>query len=178
MTSTSYGYDGVDRLASSTASSGEKNTYAYDPAGNRTGWTCSGAADGNFSQTAAFNDSNQLTRSNTSGAGRGVSGGVASYSYDRAGNRVSQSVAETTANVFDGTSMPQSTSSTQGTTTLVRDAAGALAEHVTASGEATWDLLDGLGSTIAGITGASITQLASCDDWGGQAFESNGWDAP
>ncbi|UAJ79320.1 RHS repeat-associated core domain-containing protein [Leifsonia sp. ZF2019] len=223
VTSTSYGYDGVDRLASSTVSSGEKNTYAYDPAGNRIGWTRTGAADGNFSLSAVFNDANQLTRSNTSGAGRGVSGGVASYSYDRAGNRVSQSVAGvgsslsynasgqatqvsrdgrstsyaydglgrqasstdqtkygsvTTANVFDGTSLVQSVSSTQGTTTVVRDAAGALAEHVTASGEATWDLLDGLGSTIAGVTGGSVTQLVSYDDWGGQAFETDGWDAP
>ncbi|MFJ3394670.1 RHS repeat-associated core domain-containing protein [Leifsonia aquatica] len=223
VTSTSYGYDGLDRLTSSKTTSGEKNTYSYDPAGNRTGWARSGAADGNFSQSASFNDANRLMQSVTSGSGRGVSGGVASYSYDGAGNRVSQSVAgvgtlfaynasgqatqvardgrstsyaydglgrqasstdqskygtQTTSNVYDGTSLVQSTSSAQGTSTLVRDAAGSLAEHVSANGEATWDLLDGLGSTIAGVTAGSITQLASYDDWGAQDFETNGWDAP
>ncbi|WP_231919705.1 RHS repeat-associated core domain-containing protein [Leifsonia sp. 467MF] len=55
---------------------------------------------------------------------------------------------------------------------------GALAEHVTANGEATWDLLDRLGSTVAGATGASITQLSSYDDWGSQQFETTGWSAP
>ncbi|WP_313542400.1 RHS repeat-associated core domain-containing protein [Leifsonia aquatica] len=223
VTSTSYGYDGLDRLTSSKTTSGEKNTYSYDPAGNRTGWARSGAADGNFSQSASFNDANRLMQSVTSGSGRGVSGGVASYSYDGAGNRVSQSVAgvgtsltynasgqatqvfrdgrstsyaydglgrqasstdqskygtQTTSNVYDGTSLLQSTSSTQGTSMLVRDAAGSLAEHVSVNGEATWDLLDGLGSTIAGGTGGSITQLASYDDWGAQKFETEGWSAP
>ncbi|MFF2051895.1 RHS repeat-associated core domain-containing protein [Leifsonia sp. NPDC058194] len=222
-TSTSYGYDGLDRLASSKTKSGEKDTYAYDPAGNRTGWTRTGAKEGNFSQTASFNNANQLTQSVTSGSGRGVSGGVASYSYDGAGNRVSQSVAgvgtlfsynpsgratqvtrdgrstsyaydglgrqasstdqtkygtETTARVYAGASFLQSTSSTQGTTTVVRDSAGSLAEHVTASGEASWDLLDGLGSTIAEVSAGSITQLASYDDWGGETFETDGWSAP
>ncbi|MBB2967765.1 YD repeat-containing protein [Leifsonia aquatica] len=158
VTSNSYGYDGLDRLTSSKTTSGEKNTYSYDPAGNRTGWARSGAADGNFSQSASFNDANRLMQSVTSGSGRGVSGGVASYSYDGAGNRVSQSVAgegtsfaynasgqatqvardgrstsyvydglgrqassadetkygtQTTSNVYDGTSLMQSTSSAQ-----------------------------------------------------------------
>ena len=61
---------------------------------------------------------------------------------------------------------------------LVRDAAGALAQHVSATGGATWDLLDGLGSTVAGASGGSITQLTSYDDWGGQEFSSGGWSAP
>jgi RHS repeat-associated protein len=85
---------------------------------------------------------------------------------------------QTTSNVYDGTSLIQSTSSAQGASTLVRDAAGSLAEHVSANGEATWDLLDGLGSTIAGGTGGSITELASYDDWGAQRFETDGWSAP
>ncbi|MFF2051893.1 hypothetical protein ACFVU2_09870 [Leifsonia sp. NPDC058194] len=46
-----------------------------------------------FSQTSTFNNANQLTQSNTFSSGRGVSGGIASYSYDGAGNRTSQSVA-------------------------------------------------------------------------------------
>ena len=47
-----------------------------------------------------------------------------------------------------------------------------------ATREATWDLLDRLGSTVAGTTGASITQLSSYDDWGAQQFETAGWSAP
>ncbi|WP_348786597.1 RHS repeat-associated core domain-containing protein [Leifsonia sp. NPDC080035] len=218
-----YSYDGLDRLASSTTSAGERNVYGYDAAGNRTGWTRTGSSGGNFTQTATFNDANELTRTTTSGSGRGVSAGIATYGYDGAGNRTTQSVAgvgtqyaynasgqtasvsrdgrttsyaydglgrqasstdttrygsETTKNTYDGTALTQSTSSTQGTTTLVRDAAGSLASHVSDTGEATWDLLDGLASTIAGGTGASITQLASYDDWGAQTFETTGWDAP
>lgn len=219
----SYRYDALDRLVGSTRSGGEKNTYAYDVAGNRVGWTRTGASDGNFTQTSSFSDANQLQRSVTTGSGRGVPGGVATYSYDGAGNRVSQTVAgtgtsyaynpagqqtevarsgrttstvhdglgraasvteenrygtATVTKVYDGGSMLQTTSAAHGTTTLVRDAAGALAEHVTDSGDATWDLLDGLGSTVAGATGGSITQLADYDDWGGQTLETAGWSAP
>jgi YD repeat-containing protein len=88
----SFSYDPLDRLTGSTSSAGEKNAYRYDAAGNRTSWARSGATDGNFTQEAVFNDANQLTASTTSGRGRGVSEGVASYGYDGAGNRVNQSV--------------------------------------------------------------------------------------
>ncbi|MET3566271.1 RHS repeat-associated protein [Leifsonia sp. 563] len=84
----------------------------------------------------------------------------------------------TTRTSFDGLDPVQSTTAGAGTTTLIRDAVGALAEHVSANGEATWDLLDRLGSTVAGATGASITQLSSYDDWGAQQFETTGWSAP
>lgn len=217
-----YGYDPLGRLTASKTSAGEKNTYGYDAAGNRTSWTRSGAKDGNFAQRAEFNDANQLTRSETSAAGRGVSAGIASYSYDAAGNRVNQSVggvatqyaynpagqttrvsrdgrttsygydglgrntsvtdqtrygSSLTHTSFNGLEPTQSTDSRSGTTTLVRDALGNLAEHVTQDGKATWDLLDRLGSTIAGATGGSITQLSSYEDWGTQRFESGGWSA-
>ncbi|WP_020075948.1 RHS repeat-associated core domain-containing protein [Cryocola sp. 340MFSha3.1] len=223
VTSVTYGYDRLDRLATSQTSSAEKNMYGYDAAGNRTSWSRSGAKDGDFAQTATFNDANQLTQSVTTGSGRGVSAGVASYSYDGAGNRVSQAVAgtgtsfaynaagqvgavtregrsttyaydglgrrasvtdqsrygtSTTRNSYDGAELVQANVSGQGTTTLVRDAAGALAEHVTSTGEATWDLLDGLGSTVAGARAGSVTELSSYDDWGAQRFESSGWSAP
>ncbi|GAA2054206.1 hypothetical protein GCM10009820_13190 [Leifsonia soli] len=223
VASVAYGYDRLDRLATSKASSGEQNSYGYDAAGNRTAWSRSGAKDGDFTQSATFNDANQLTQSTTTGSGRGVSAGVASYSYDGAGNRVSQSVAgvgtsfafnaagqtsavtregrstsyaydglgrqaavtdqtkygtSMTRNTFDGADVVQSSVSGQGTTTLVRDAAGALAEHVTSTGVATWDLLDGLGSTVAGAKAGAVTELSSYDDWGGQRFESGGWSSP
>jgi RHS repeat-associated protein len=221
--SVSYKYDGLDRLVSSKTSAGEKNTYGFDATGNRTVWSRTGAKDGNFTQSAVFNDANQLTQSVTNGSGRGVAGGTASYSYDGAGMRASQSLGGvgvsysydptgrttsvardgrstsysydglgrqsslidqskygtiTTRNVFDGSAAVQQSDSTHGTTTLVRDAAGNLAEHVASSGIATWDLLDGLGSAVAGASSALITQLAGYDDWGGLDTETNGWGAP
>lgn len=221
-TSVAYAYDGLGRLTASATASGEKNSYGYDAAGNRVSWKRSGTRDGNFSQQATFNDADQLTRTETSGSGRGVSAGAASYSYDGAGNRTSQSIggastrfvynvagqttqvardgrettygydglgrnttttdttqygATTTHTAFDG-SHPAQTTTDAGTSTLVRDALGNLVQHVTESGEATWDLLDRLGSTIAGGQGGSITQLSSYDDWGTQEFETSGWSAP
>lgn len=218
---TSYAYDPLGRLTSSKTTAGEKNTYGYDAAGNRISWSRSGAKDGDFSQRAWFNDANQLTASETSGRGRGVSAGTASYSYDAAGNRVDQTVAgvstrfaynpagqttevaregrttsygydglgrntsvtdqtrygtSTTRTVFDGFD-PVQQSAQAGTTTLIRDALGSLAEHVTEDGTATWDLLDRLGSTVAGASGGSITQLSSYDDWGAQRFETGAWSA-
>lgn len=219
---TNYAYDPLGRLISSKTSAGEKNTYGYDAAGNRTSWSRSGATDGNFSQRASFNDANQLTGSETSGRGRGVSAGTASYSYDAAGNRVDQTVAgvstrfaynpagqttevaregrttaygydglgrntsvtdrtrygtSTTRTVFDGVEPVQQSGTSTGTTTLIRDALGSLAEHVAQDGTATWDLLDRLGSTVAGASGGSITQLSSYEDWGAQRFETGAWSA-
>ncbi|KQR53539.1 hypothetical protein ASF88_01270 [Leifsonia sp. Leaf336] len=221
--SVGYTYDGLDRLVTSTTSAGEKNAYVYDPAGNRTGWTRSGAKDGNFSQAASFSDANQLLRSETTGSGRGVGGGVANYSYDGAGMRTSQSVegvgtsyeydptgrtaqvsregrstsytydglgrqasvtdqtrfgTQTTAATFDGPAVVQQSDELHGSTNLLRDAAGNLSAHVAASGEATWDLLDGLGSAVAGAAGASITQLGWYEDWGDLNPETDGWSSP
>ncbi|WP_295127625.1 RHS repeat-associated core domain-containing protein [uncultured Leifsonia sp.] len=221
--SVAYGYDGLDRLVSSVASTGEKNAYAYDPAGNRTGWTRSGAKDGDFSQSASFSDANQLLRSETTGSGRGVADGVATYSYDGAGMRTSQSVGgvgtsyaydptgrtaqvtrdgrstsyaydglgrrssttdqtrfgtQTTVATFDGAAVVQQSDELHGSTSLLRDAAGNLATHVASSGEATWDLLDGLGSAVAGAAGSSITQLAWYEDWGELNPETGAWSSP
>lgn len=223
ITATAYTYDNLDRLTTSTTKAGEKNTYNYDPAGNRTRWTRTGAPDGNFTQTATFNNANQLSSSSTSAAGRGVAAGTATYAYDGAGQRTNQTLASvntgygynpagqtttvtqpgrttsyaydglgrnatttdqtkygtnTTHNIYNGDALTQTTDQQQGTSTLIRDAAGTLAQHVTATGDATWDLLDGLGSTIAGTKNTSITQLATYDDWGTQTFDTTGWSAP
>ncbi|WP_348786599.1 RHS repeat-associated core domain-containing protein [Leifsonia sp. NPDC080035] len=152
---------------------------SYDAAGNRTGRTRTGSTGGNFAGVGtryAYNVTGQTTSVSRDGR-------ATSYAYDGLGRQASRTDTtaygtETVRNSYDGTALSQSTSSTQGTTTLVRDAAGSLAEHVSDTGEATWDLLDGLASTVAGGTGASITQLASYEDWGAQIFETGGWDAP
>ncbi|WP_431279060.1 RHS repeat-associated core domain-containing protein [Leifsonia poae] len=217
--SASYSYDPLGRLAASVSSKGEKNEYGYDAAGNRTSWTHAGGKSAAAAQSASFNDANQLTRTDTTGAGAGG----ATYDYDGAGNRTRQSVSgtstsfrydptgrttaverdgrtntyaydglgrqasstdatkygtNTTRTVSSGTSAIQQTDTLHGTTTLVRDAAGSLAEHVTGSGAPTWDLLDGLGSVVAGATGTSITHLASYSDWGVQDFDTTGWSSP
>ncbi|MGN6763312.1 MAG: RHS repeat-associated core domain-containing protein, partial [Leifsonia sp.] len=189
----------------------------------RTAWSRTGASDGNFTQQATYNDADQLTRTDTSAAARGVAAGIATYSYDGAGNRVNQSIGgvstqygynpagqttqvsrecrttdynydglgrrvtttdstgygtDTTHTVFNGLAPAQTTSTGAGTATLVRDALGNLAEHVSANGDATWDLLDRLGSTVAGANGSSITQLSTYDDWGSQQLATPGWSAP
>jgi RHS repeat-associated protein len=106
-----------------------------------------------------------------------------SYHYDGLGRQASTTDttdygSDTTHAVFNGTNPVQQSDNLHGTSTLVQDAAGNLAEHVTANGAATWDLLDGLGSTIAGAQGGSITQLVSYSDWGTQDFATDGWSAP
>jgi YD repeat-containing protein len=76
----------------------------------------------------AYNASGQATQ--VARDGRSTS-----YVYDGLGRQASSTDqskygTQTTSNVYDGTSLVQSTSSVQGTSTLVRDAAGSLAEHV------------------------------------------------
>lgn len=218
-----YAYDGLGRLATSKSSSGELNSYAYDLVGNRVGWSRSGAKDGDFTQSATFTDANQLIRSETQGTGRGVAAGVATYSYDGAGMRTSQSLGGVGASygydptgrttsvtrdgrstayaydglgrqavvadesrygmsvtriVRDGYAAVQESNDLHGTSTLVRDAAGNLGQHVTDAGEPTWDLLDRLGSTVANANGARISELSSYDDWGSPVFETEAWSAP
>lgn len=86
-----FSYDGLNRLSGSAASTGEKNTYRYDPAGNRTAWDRTGSS-ADFSATATFNDLNQVTATTRAGKAGAQD---ASYSYDRAGNRTAQVIAGT-----------------------------------------------------------------------------------
>ena len=83
-----FTYDNLGRLTRSEASDGETNTYGYDEAGNRTSWNINGAEAGSSKQTAVFNEAGQLTSTTTTGA----NAGSASYTFDGAGNRSSQTV--------------------------------------------------------------------------------------
>lgn len=83
-----FAYDRIGRLASSEDSDGEVNEYGYDAAGNRTAWAVTGAEAGDSALTATFNPAGQLTGTTTTGA----NAGTASYSFDGAGNRSSQTV--------------------------------------------------------------------------------------
>ena len=216
--SMSYGYDALERLTTSQLAGGEKNSYTYDAAGNRTSWKRSGSPAGDLNQFAEYNNANQIIQTTTTGAGSGA----ATYGYDGAGNRTRQtsngvttgfgydatgrvaSVSRegrstsyaydglgrkasatdttrygttTTRTVSAGATPIQQTDSQHGTTTLVYDVVGRVAEQVSTDGTVSWDLLDRLGSTVAQSTGGSITQLASYSDWGEQSFETGGWSA-
>ncbi|UPL14756.1 RHS repeat-associated core domain-containing protein [Microbacterium galbinum] len=83
-----FTYDNLGRLTQSEASDGETNAYGYDEAGNRTSWDVTGAEAGDSHLTAQFNAAGQLTSTKTTG----VNAGSASYSFDGAGNRSSQTV--------------------------------------------------------------------------------------
>ncbi|MCD5348444.1 DUF6531 domain-containing protein [Agromyces sp. S2-1-8] len=82
-----FSYDSLNRLTESTATTGEVNTYGYDPAGNRTRWERENATDGpDFTVAASYNEVNQVT------ATTGHPDGDASYRYDSAGNRTGQQI--------------------------------------------------------------------------------------
>ncbi|MDZ4044787.1 MAG: RHS repeat-associated core domain-containing protein, partial [Rhodoglobus sp.] len=88
---TGYAYDALNRL---TASSGpSSNTYRYDKAGNRTGWSTTKAPDTGkpLTVTAAYNAAGQLTSEVKKRPGLlGSSTVSTSYSYDANGNRIKE----------------------------------------------------------------------------------------
>ncbi|WP_426518709.1 RHS repeat-associated core domain-containing protein [Diaminobutyricibacter sp. McL0618] len=153
-----------------TGAGGGVATYGYDGAGNRTHQTSNGVTTGyGYDATGKV-------------ASVGREGRTTSYGYDGLGRQASATDTTnygtiTTRTVSAGTTPVQQTSSQHGTTTLVYDAVGHVAEQVGKNGSASWDLLDRLGSTVAQSTGGSITQLASYSDWGEQSFETGGWSA-
>jgi RHS repeat-associated protein len=74
---TTYGYDGVNRLTSANATGTGANsyTYTYDKNGNRTQYSHNGA----YSAVFGYNAANELT----------TSGGATDGTYDQAGNQTS-----------------------------------------------------------------------------------------
>jgi RHS repeat-associated protein len=74
---TTYGYDGLNRLtsASATGSGSNSYTYTYDSNGNRT----QNSHNGTYSAIYGFNAANELA----------TSGGATDGSYDQAGNQLS-----------------------------------------------------------------------------------------
>lgn len=115
-----FAYDALNRLTGSTASTGEKNTYRYDPAGNRTGWDRTGSS-ADFTSMATFNEVDQLTATTRTGTGAQD----ASYSYDPAGNRTRQVVGDTTTSFgYDPTGRVTSASRDGRSTTYSYDGLG------------------------------------------------------
>jgi RHS repeat-associated protein len=146
-------------------------TYGYDAAGNRANQTINGTTTG-----YGYDPTGRTTAVTRDGRDT-------SYAYDGLGRQASstdttQYGSDTTTTVFNGLTPVQQADRLHGTTTMVRDAAGRLAQHINGDGGASWELLDRLGSTVAGAQGGSIIQLSSYSDWGDQAFATTGWNAP
>ena len=178
--STTYGYDGADRVTSSSAS---PDTYTYDEADELTGIG---------STTLAYNAANELT-SSTSGSGTvsytdnnegdridatPSSGSASTYTYDQADRLTGFTNGASTASYAyngDGLRMSKTVNSTvepfvwdasetiplliqDGTTSYVNGPAGFPIEQISGSGAVTYFQQERLGSTsmLSNSTGAVV----------------------
>lgn len=155
---TSYGYDGLNRLcyeyagattAACGAAPGGASTWAYDPAGNRTTQVAGGVTT-----SYAYNAANQLCATSTSGT---PSCSAPTYSYDANGNQtVAPGVSALAYNPLD-----QNTSRTvSGATTSYSYADMDQTERVSAAGT-------NLASSILGLSATSAGTYYTRDNAGG-----------
>lgn len=155
---TSYGYDGLNRLCyeyagSTTAACGAApsgaSTWAYDPAGNRITQVAGGVTT-----SYAYNAANQLCATSTSGT---PSCSAPTYSYDANGNQtVAPGVSALAYNSLD-----QNTSRTaSGATTSYSYADMDQTERVSAAGT-------NLASSILGLSATSAGTYYTRDNAGG-----------
>jgi RHS repeat-associated protein len=162
-------FNEANQLTGST-SNGASSSYGYDGNGNRTTQNENGVTT-DFS----YQKDNRLT---------GVSrdGRSTSYAYDGTGRQLNTTEtsglgSQTTKSVWNGTSIVQQSNPASGTSTLMRDAFGEVALQTADGKDASWALLDGLGTTAAQAVGGSVTQLSTFDDWGNQSFDTIGWNS-
>lgn len=162
--------------------------YGYDANGSRVSTTVTGAgvlADERDS-TSTYDAAGRLSSVETASRSE-------TYVYDGLGRRTVTTTRTAfaereTTSTWDGyapagASILTSTDSGEraDTAVFVRDVLGrtllenATALEATASGEARWVLLDGLGSSVATASGGVVTDLASYSDFGAQVFETSGW---
>lgn len=142
--STSYGYDTGGRLTSIVHADGggtlQSYSYTLDAMGNRTAVT---TPDGTENYT--LDELNRLTNVTY------ANGDVVSYTYDAAGNRLTQTVNGVTTNTYTYDTAGQMTS--DGVTTYTYDAAGNL---LTAGADSySWDWKGRLASATVGGTTVS-----------------------
>jgi RHS repeat-associated protein len=153
---TTYGYDGMNRLTSSTTAAGIISSWAYDNDGNRTSATKTGAA----TVYSAYNGADQLCWTSTVSAGVCASppSGATTYSYDASGNQTSDQIGATTlANSFNVFNQLTDTL-IGGTTTLTSTYADTSnTERLTAG--ATSFINGTLGVTSQTTSGASINYI-------------------
>ncbi|MFB2557062.1 RHS repeat-associated core domain-containing protein [Herbiconiux liangxiaofengii] len=161
-------------VASNTSSSTGRTAaaYDYDPNGNRTSQNESGiTTDFGYQADGRLTSVTREGRSST-------------YAYDGLGRQVATTETSRHGTSEESTTWngitPIQTTTSSGTTALVTDALGELAfeADLPSADPASWMLLDRLGSTVAQAAGASLTQLAIYDDWGGQSFDTASWTSP
>jgi RHS repeat-associated protein len=123
-------------------------------------------------------------------ASRTAGGATTTYGYDGLGRAVSTSTTESTGTVtatwtFDGLDPVGARTSDGAEVALVRDTLGTVALQAddrlsgTTDGAVRWGLVDALGSLVAQASAASgaasITQLATYDDYGTADQQTPGW---
>jgi RHS repeat-associated protein len=153
---TTYGYDGMNRLTSATTATGITSSWAYDNDGNRTTATKTGTP----TVYSAYNGADQLCWTSTVSTGVCASppAGATNYSYDVSGNQTSDQLGATTLtnsfNVFN-----QLTDTLIGGTTTQANTYAAVgnAERLTAG--ATSFINGTLGITSQTTSGASINYI-------------------
>jgi YD repeat-containing protein len=162
-------FNEANQLTGST-SSGASSTYGYDGHGNRTTQNENGVTT-DFS----YQNDNRLT-------GVSPDGRSTSYAYDGASRQLNTTEtsglgSQTTKSVWNGASIVQQSNPASGTSTLMRDAFGEVALQTADGKDASWALLDRLGTAAAQAVGGSVTQLSTFDDSGNQSFDTTGWDS-
>jgi RHS repeat-associated protein len=162
-------FNEANQLTGST-SNGASSSYGYDGNGNRTTQN-----ENDVTTDFSYQTDNRLT---------GVSrdGRSTSYAYDGTGRQLNTTEtsglgSQTTKSVWNGTSIVQQSNPASGTSTLMRDAFGEVALQTADGKDASWALLDGLGTTAAQAVGGSVSQLSTFDDWGNQSFDTIGWNS-
>jgi RHS repeat-associated protein len=153
---TTYKYDGLNRLTSSTTAAGIISSWAYDNDGNRTSTTKTGAA----TAYSAYNSADQLCWTSTTSTGVCASppSGATTYSYDASGNQSGDQIGATTlANSFNVFNQLTSTL-IGGTTTQANTYAGTSNTERLSAG-ATSFLNGTLGVTSETTSGASINYI-------------------
>ena len=174
---TSYTYDGVNRLQQAVESGpdgGWTQTYGYDAVGNRwvtdypnlggSGSFVPGSASSFDSNSRILVNGSQFDNGNSNGPGNLTMMGGYTYSYDGENRMVSSHLNSTTTYVYDGEGRRvQKTYAGTTTTEYVYDAAGKLAAEYTLAGTAPaspcvtcYVMADHLGSTRM-VTDAALS---------------------
>jgi RHS repeat-associated protein len=170
-----YNYDGLARLTGAQYSSGEQYGYGYDLAGNRTSVTTNGSTT-----TTVYNAANQVVDWSYDAAGNLLSDGSSTSTYDALGRMTSRSG---TGYRYNGDGVLVAQIAAGNTTRYTQDLVAALSSVLSdgsanylysherlaaqAGGTTTWYAADALGSVRQTLGNAGIPlATASYDPWG------------
>ena len=120
-----YSYDGLLRLTGATESPGTAYGYAYDLAGNRT----SATVNGSVVKSRSYTDANQVVGWSYDAAGNLLSDSTTTYTYDALGATASRTVGgQTTSYSYTGDGMLVRATIGTTTTNYLQDLAAPLAQ--------------------------------------------------